>query len=130
MIIRPTPPRPCSPCFKLKPVSKTTKSGMTMVNVEPYGGLLHHTWWVWGRLGGVRCGRRRDATMRGSAGWHPSLSPKRCLLPVPAASTLADASVCCRCRFDRDLTVAGRVLVQVAGGGGEGAERLEHKLVS
>lgn len=44
------PPHPhrhyvcCSPCFKLKPVSKGVKSGYAMVNVEPYGGLLQHTW--------------------------------------------------------------------------------------
>lgn len=33
-----------SPCFKLKPVSKGSKSGYAMVNVEPYGGGLWHTW--------------------------------------------------------------------------------------
>ena len=49
----------------MKPVSKTVKSGYLMLNVEPYGGLLHHTW------------------------------------------------------FDRDLTVAGRVLVRQVGAGGE-----------
>ncbi|KAI3434924.1 hypothetical protein D9Q98_002978 [Chlorella vulgaris] len=58
-----------SPCFKLKPVSKSFKSGYGMVNCEPYGGLLHHTW------------------------------------------------------FDRDLTVAGRVLVKQG-------DRMVHKLVS
>ncbi|KAL4425327.1 hypothetical protein ABPG75_009343 [Micractinium tetrahymenae] len=58
-----------SPCFKLKPVSKSVKSGYGMVNCEPYGGLLHHTW------------------------------------------------------FDRDLSVAGRVLVR------EG-DTLVHRLVS
>ena len=52
------PLRPCSPCLKLKPVSNGVKSGFVMVNVEPYGGGLWHTW------------------------------------------------------FDRDLSVAGRVLVQ------------------
>ncbi|KAK9824222.1 hypothetical protein WJX72_008629 [[Myrmecia] bisecta] len=57
-----------SPCLKLKPISKSTKSGYEMVNVEPYGGGLWHTW------------------------------------------------------FDRDLTVAGRVLVK------EG-DQLVHKLV-
>ena len=46
------------------------KSGYGMVNVEPYGGLLHHTW------------------------------------------------------FDRDLTVAGRVLLRQEGGA------MTHKLVS
>lgn len=51
-----------SPCWRVKPISKTVKSGYQMVNVEPYGGLLHHTW------------------------------------------------------FDRDLTVAGRVLVRQADG--------------
>lgn len=34
----------CSPCLKLKPVSKGTKSGYLMANVEPYGGGLWHTW--------------------------------------------------------------------------------------
>lgn len=57
-----------SPCFKLKPVSKSIKSGYGMVNVEPYGGLLHHTW------------------------------------------------------FDRDLTVAGRVLLK-------DGDKMAHKLV-
>ena len=33
-----------SPCLKLKPVSASTKSGFQMVNVEPYGGGLWHTW--------------------------------------------------------------------------------------
>eukprot|EP00887_Chlorella_sp_A99_P003468 scaffold7.g3468.t1 len=33
-----------SPCWRVKPISKTVKSGYQMVNVEPYGGLLHHTW--------------------------------------------------------------------------------------
>lgn len=59
----------CSPCFKLKPVSKCTKSGYAMVNVEPYGGLLQHTW------------------------------------------------------FDRDLSVAGRVLIRTEEGS------MQHKLV-
>ena len=58
----------CSPCLKLKPVSKSVKSGYLTVNVETYGGGLWHTW------------------------------------------------------FDRDLSVAGRVLVQ------EG-NQLKHKLV-
>ena len=58
----------CSPCLKLKPVSKSTKSGYLTVNVETYGGGLWHTW------------------------------------------------------FDRDLSVAGRVLVK------EG-NKLQHKLV-
>lgn len=58
----------CSPCLKLKPVSKSTKSGYLTVNVETYGGGLWHTW------------------------------------------------------FDRDLSVAGRVLVK------EG-DKLQHKLV-
>ena len=58
----------CSPCLKLKPVSKSTKSGYLTVNVETYGGGLWHTW------------------------------------------------------FDRDLSVAGRVLVK------EG-DRLQHRLV-
>ncbi|KAL6768469.1 Aspartyl aminopeptidase [Auxenochlorella protothecoides] len=58
-----------SPCFKLKPVSKCTKSGYAMVNVEPYGGLLQHTW------------------------------------------------------FDRDLSVAGRVLIRTEEGS------MQHKLV-
>lgn len=63
-------PRPWarSPCFKLKPVTRGVKSGYAMVNVEPYGGLLEHTW------------------------------------------------------FDRDLSLAGRVLVRTDGG-------LEHQLV-
>ena len=34
----------CSPCLKLKPVSKGKKAGYLMVNVEPYGGGLWHTW--------------------------------------------------------------------------------------
>jgi aspartyl aminopeptidase len=38
------PAAACSPCFKLKPISKSVKSGYMMVNCEPYGGLLHHTW--------------------------------------------------------------------------------------
>ena len=59
---------PCSPCLKLKPVSKSIKSDFLMVNVEPYGGGLWHTW------------------------------------------------------FDRDLSVAGRVLVRKDG-------QLQHKLV-
>lgn len=59
---------PCSPCLKLKPVSKSTKSGYLTVNVEAYGGGLWHTW------------------------------------------------------FDRDLSVAGRVLVK------EG-NSLQHRLV-
>lgn len=59
----------CSPCLKLKPVSKSIKSGYLTVNVETYGGGLWHTW------------------------------------------------------FDRDLSVAGRVLVKQGG-------QLQHKLVS
>lgn len=35
---------PCSPCLKLKPISNGVKSGFVMVNVEPYGGGLWHTW--------------------------------------------------------------------------------------
>lgn len=58
-----------SPCLKIKPVSKNTKCGFDMVNIETYGGGLFGTW------------------------------------------------------FDRDLSVAGRVLVRGAGG------KLEHKLV-
>ena len=58
----------CSPCLKLKPVSKSVKSGYLTVNVETYGGGLWHTW------------------------------------------------------FDRDLSVAGRVLVKQA-------NELKHKLV-
>ncbi|KAL3141983.1 hypothetical protein ABBQ32_004627 [Trebouxia sp. C0010 RCD-2024] len=57
-----------SPCLKLKPVSKSIKSGYLTVNVETYGGGLWHTW------------------------------------------------------FDRDLSVAGRVLVKQGG-------QLQHKLV-
>ncbi|KAL3153468.1 hypothetical protein ABBQ38_011801 [Trebouxia sp. C0009 RCD-2024] len=57
-----------SPCLKLKPVSKSVKSGYLTVNVETYGGGLWHTW------------------------------------------------------FDRDLSVAGRVLVKQGG-------QLQHKLV-
>jgi len=59
----------CSPCLKLKPVSKGKKAGYLMANVEPYGGGLWHTW------------------------------------------------------FDRDLTVAGRVIVRQQG-------KLLHRLVS
>ena len=60
----------CSPCLKLKPVSKLSKAKPWLsVNVEPYGGGLWHTW------------------------------------------------------FDRDLSVAGRVLVRTASGG------LQHRLV-
>ncbi|KAK9836496.1 hypothetical protein WJX74_001703 [Apatococcus lobatus] len=33
-----------SPCLKLKPRSKSTRAGYDMVNVEPYGGGLWHTW--------------------------------------------------------------------------------------
>ena len=33
-----------SPCPKLKPVSKQTKSGMLTVNCQPYGGGLWYTW--------------------------------------------------------------------------------------
>jgi len=33
-----------SPCIKLKPVTKSVKSGFLMVNVETYGGGLWHTW--------------------------------------------------------------------------------------
>ncbi|MEW5302062.1 MAG: hypothetical protein WDW36_004872 [Sanguina aurantia] len=33
-----------SPCLKLKPVSKSTRSGCLMVNVETYGGGLWTTW--------------------------------------------------------------------------------------
>ena len=36
--------RLCSPCLKLKPLSKGAKPGFQMVNVEPYGGGLWHTW--------------------------------------------------------------------------------------
>ena len=57
-----------SPCLKLKPHSKGTKSGFLTVNVEPYGGGLWHTW------------------------------------------------------FDRDLSVAGRVLVR-------DGDKLQHRLV-
>lgn len=61
---------PCSPCLKLKPVSKLSKSKPWLsVNVEPYGGGLWHTW------------------------------------------------------FDRDLSIAGRVLVRTKNGG------LQHRLV-
>ena len=35
---------PCSPCLKLKPNTKSKKAGYLMVNVEPYGGGLWHTW--------------------------------------------------------------------------------------
>ena len=58
----------CSPCLKLKPITKGQKHGYLTVNVEPYGGGLWHTW------------------------------------------------------FDRDLTVAGRVLVRKDG-------KLLHRLV-
>ncbi|GMH35827.1 hypothetical protein BSKO_03695 [Bryopsis sp. KO-2023] len=59
-----------SPCLKLKPCSKSKKSGFLMINAETYGGGLWHTW------------------------------------------------------FDRDLSVAGRVLVKEADG-----KTLSHKLV-
>lgn len=58
-----------SPCLKVKPNSKGSKSGCLTLNVETYGGLLWHTW------------------------------------------------------FDRDLSVAGRVVVQESSG------TLSHKLV-
>lgn len=58
-----------SPCLKLKPKSCRSKSEYLVVNVEPYGGGLWHTW------------------------------------------------------FDRDLSVAGRVLVREADG------KLSHRLV-
>ena len=58
-----------SPCLKLKPVSKGKKSGFVMLNIEPYGGGLWHTW------------------------------------------------------FDRDLSLAGRVLLRAADGS------LQHRLV-
>jgi aspartyl aminopeptidase len=67
-----------SPCLKLRPVSKSTKSGFLMVNVETYGGGLWYTW------------------------------------------------------FDRDLGLAGRVLVRSkAPGGAEGSENsgMQHRLV-
>ena len=60
----------CSPCLKLKPVTKGKKSNFLMLNVEPYGGGLWHTW------------------------------------------------------FDRDLSLAGRVLLRAADGS------LKHRLVS
>lgn len=59
-----------SPCLKLKPVSKGKKNGFVMLNIEPYGGGLWHTW------------------------------------------------------FDRDLSLAGRVLLRAADGS------LQHRLVS
>lgn len=33
-----------SPCFKVKPQGTYTESGFTMVDVEPYGGAIYHTW--------------------------------------------------------------------------------------
>eukprot|EP00798_Chlamydomonas_sp_ICE-L_P005202 gene5202-18429_t len=33
-----------SPCLKLKPVTKSSKSGYTMLNIETYGGGLWYTW--------------------------------------------------------------------------------------
>lgn len=62
-----------SPCLKLKPVTKSSKSGYLMVNVEPYGGGLWYTW------------------------------------------------------FDRDLGLAGRVLVRTKTASGE--EAMQHRLV-
>lgn len=65
-----------SPVLKVKPVSKTTKSGFLQVGVEPYGGGLWNTW------------------------------------------------------FDRNLTVAGRVIVESAPKGPSAAgRRFECKLV-
>lgn len=65
-----TPVWAYSPCLKLKPVTKGKKSGFVMLNIEPYGGGLWHTW------------------------------------------------------FDRDLSLAGRVLLRAADGS------LQHRLVS
>ena len=64
-----------SPCLKLKPVTKSTKSGFLMLNIEPYGGGLWYTW------------------------------------------------------FDRDLGLAGRVLVRTKaeGGSGDGAAAVRRK---
>jgi aspartyl aminopeptidase len=62
-----------SPCLKLKPVSKFSKAGYLMVNVETYGGGLWTTW------------------------------------------------------FDRDLGLAGRVLVRATSA--DGGEIMQHRLV-
>ncbi|KAG1675370.1 hypothetical protein FOA52_012289 [Chlamydomonas sp. UWO 241] len=62
-----------SPCLKTKPVTKGSKAGYQMVNVQPYGGGLWHTW------------------------------------------------------FDRDLGIAGRVLVR--GVAADGTNCMVHRLV-
>ena len=56
------PPLHCSPCLKLKPVTKSTKSGYLMVNIETYGGGLWYTWFDrdLGLAGRWEGGRGRD----------------------------------------------------------------------
>lgn len=78
-----------SPCLKLKPKSAGSKAGYLMVNVQPYGAGLWHTWFD------------RDLSVAGrvvlkdgnGSYWHKLVKVKRPIMRVPTLAIHLDRSV-------------------------------------
>ncbi|GAX84190.1 hypothetical protein CEUSTIGMA_g11613.t1 [Chlamydomonas eustigma] len=74
-----------SPCLKLKPVTKSTKSGYLMVNIETYGGGLWYTWFDrdLGLAGRVLLRKPSESTSASPAIYSRLLKIDRPLLRIP-----------------------------------------------
>jgi aspartyl aminopeptidase len=115
-----------SPCLKTKPVTKGNKAGYQMVNIQPYGGGL---WCVRLIRGGEAAGWQQEQDMGGCGiPRDPSTHLSGC-----ACAHTADVRRPRRPRhrrhtwFDRDLGVAGRVLIRTTAP--DGTDCMAHRLV-